>query len=207
MGDYLKLFEEHADYETYIEGQDVILPNVSYCEDNNCVHYNPQINKNIIYKASAKLQESNYSGGEDNVGIYVTALDATIESHTFENGVGIVKFDSDLTTIGKWAFLFTEITEITIPKTVTTIGAAAFGGSDLTTITIPDSVTSIGGSAFNGCTSLSSITIEATTPPTLGSVAFDNTNNCPIYVPAASVDTYKAASGWSTYASRIQAIA
>ena len=59
MGDYLKLFEEHADYETYIEGQDVILPNVSYCEDNNCVHYNPQINKNIIYKASAKLQESN----------------------------------------------------------------------------------------------------------------------------------------------------
>ena len=41
MGKYLKLFEEHADYETYIKGQDVILPNVSYCEDNNCVHYNP----------------------------------------------------------------------------------------------------------------------------------------------------------------------
>ena len=41
MGDYLKLFEEHTDYETYIEGQDVVLPNVSYCEDNNEVHYNP----------------------------------------------------------------------------------------------------------------------------------------------------------------------
>lgn len=43
MGKYLKLFETHAEYETYIEGQDVILPNVSYCEDNNCVHYNPYV--------------------------------------------------------------------------------------------------------------------------------------------------------------------
>jgi hypothetical protein len=41
MGNYLKLFETHSEYNTYINGQDVILPNVSYCEDNNCVHYNP----------------------------------------------------------------------------------------------------------------------------------------------------------------------
>jgi hypothetical protein len=40
----------------------------------------------------------------------------------------------------------------------------------------------------------------------LGSSAFSITNNCPIYVPSASVDTYKAASGWSTYASRIHEI-
>ena len=38
---YLKLFETHAEYQTYINGQDSILPNVSYCEDNNDVHYNP----------------------------------------------------------------------------------------------------------------------------------------------------------------------
>ena len=43
MGDYLKLFETHSEYETYIGGQDVLLPNVSYCEDNNCVHYNPYV--------------------------------------------------------------------------------------------------------------------------------------------------------------------
>jgi hypothetical protein len=40
----------------------------------------------------------------------------------------------------------------------------------------------------------------------LGNNAFYNTNNCPIYVPSASVNAYKSASGWSTYASRIQAI-
>jgi len=40
----------------------------------------------------------------------------------------------------------------------------------------------------------------------LGRDVFYDTNNCPIYVPAASVDAYKSASGWSAYASRIQAI-
>jgi hypothetical protein len=36
--------------------------------------------------------------------------------------------------------------------------------------------------------------------------AFSDTNNCPIYVPSGSVDTYKAADEWSNVASRIQAI-
>ena len=40
---YIKLFETHNEYETYINGQDAILPNVSYCEDQNDVHYNPYV--------------------------------------------------------------------------------------------------------------------------------------------------------------------
>jgi hypothetical protein len=67
-------------------------------------------------------------------------------------------------------------------------------------------VTSIGSEAFYGCSSLTSITCEATTPPTLKWSVFDDTNDCPIYVPADSVDTYKAAENWSEYAKRIQAI-
>lgn len=90
---------------------------------------------------------------------------------------------------------------------VTSIGASVFDGcSGLTSINIPSGVTSIGLRAFYNCSSLTSVTVEATTPPTLGVNAFYSTNNCPIYVPAASVDTYKAASGWSYYAARIQAI-
>jgi hypothetical protein len=50
------------------------------------------------------------------------------------------------------------------------------------------------------------VTVNAITPPTLGSNAFDSTNNCPIYVPAESVNTYKSATNWSTYADRIQAM-
>ena len=43
MGDYLKLFETHAEYQTYEQSGDMLKPNVSYCEDNNCVHYNPYV--------------------------------------------------------------------------------------------------------------------------------------------------------------------
>lgn len=42
MEEYLKLFTNHADYQTYINGADAILPNVSYCVDAKDVHYNPK---------------------------------------------------------------------------------------------------------------------------------------------------------------------
>ena len=41
MGKYLKLFKTHSEYQTYEQSGDMIKPNVSYCEDNNEVHYNP----------------------------------------------------------------------------------------------------------------------------------------------------------------------
>ena len=40
MGKYLKLFDTHAEYETFIQ-TDYDKPNVSYCDDNKDVHYNP----------------------------------------------------------------------------------------------------------------------------------------------------------------------
>ena len=90
----------------------------------------------------------------------------------------------------------------------TSIGDSAFAYCDgLTSITIPDSVTSIGSHAFYNCSSLISITITAVVPPTLSNVnAFQDTNSCPIYVPAASVNAYKTANTWSNLADRIEAI-
>ena len=99
------------------------------------------------------------------------------------------------------------LTSVTIGSGVTTIGGSAFYNCrSLTSINIPSGVTSIGNYAFWNCTGLTSVTVNAATPPTLGTRVFYGTNDCPIYVPSASVETYKAASGWSTYASRIQAI-
>ena len=41
MGKRLKLFSEHSQYETFINGEDVIRPNVSFCLTENEVHFNP----------------------------------------------------------------------------------------------------------------------------------------------------------------------
>lgn len=141
-----------------------------------------------------------------NIGNSVT----TIGNLAFEHCTGLtsVSIPNSVTSIGEEAFDWcTSLTSVTIPNSVTTIGGWAFMYcSGLTSVNIPDSVTSIGMSAFNYCSGLTSITVEATTPPTLEPYAFDNTNNCNVYVPCQSVDAYKSAENWNTYASRIQGI-
>ncbi|MBO4340872.1 MAG: leucine-rich repeat protein [Bacteroidales bacterium] len=101
----------------------------------------------------------------------------------------------------------TSLTSITIPESVTSISYGAFSGcTSLTSITIPECITSISDRSFKGCRHLKNIIVKALSVPTGGYQMFDDTNNCPIYVPAVSVNAYKTAGYWSNYASRIQAI-
>ena len=69
-------------------------------------------------------------------------------------------------------------------------------------IAIPEEVTHLGDYAYYLCNQLTSITLLAHIPPVIGSSVFDETNNCPIYVPAGSLNAYKTA--WSEYADRIK---
>lgn len=117
----------------------------------------------------------------------------------------IVLWDS-ITSIGISAFSNCDsIISINIPTGLTSIPNSCFSDCGaLSEVTIPSGITSIGYRAFYNCSGLVSIKVLPLTPPNLGSNAFDNTNNCPIYVPQASLSAYQSA--WSTYASRIQAI-
>ena len=137
--------------------------------------------------------------GTTKIGDYAFGYCSSLTSIIIPNGV---------TSIGLCAFKnCSNLTSVTIPSRVTEINNNAFQQCTLlTSVTIGNGVTSISGGAFQNCSALRSVTVEATTPPTLGSSVFYNTNNCPIYVPAESVAAYKAATNWSSYASRIQAI-
>ena len=135
----------------------------------------------------------------------------SIEKDVFGDCTGLtsVELSNNLTSINEYAFNgCRSLTLIEIPSGVTSIGLSAFNScTGLTSVTIPSGVTSIGQFAFYGCTGLTAFTTYATTPPTLsGGSVLTNTNDCPIYVPSTSVSAYQSASGWNTYASRIQAI-
>ena len=62
-------------------------------------------------------------------------------------------------------------------------------------------------STFNNNSSCALLTIHDETPPTIGNNTITGLKaDCIIYVPAASVDAYKAKQYWSARAAYIQAI-
>ena len=102
-----------------------------------------------------------------------------------------------------WGSYFEDIKAVVIEDGVTKIGNLAFYKcSSLKSVTIPNSVTSIGNFAFVYCSSLKYVAVNAETPPTLGSSAFNyNADGRKICVPNSSVDTYKER--WKEYANDI----
>lgn len=121
--------------------------------------------------------------------------------------------DSTITTLDACTFYRSKIVRFVAPSGLTTVAAAnsnrgVFEGSSyLLEVDLPSTLTSIGNRAFRDCTHLTTLTCRATTPPTFGSQAlYNNGALANIYVPADSVDAYKAASGWSGFAAKISAI-
>ena len=152
---------------------------------------------NSAFYGCSSLTSITIPDGVTSIGHYAFYRCRSLTSITIPDGV---------TSIGESAFSdCSSLTSITIPDSVTSIGERAFSYCrSLTSITIPDGVTSIGNYAFDGCSSLTSVYCKPTTPPTGGSEMFHyNASGREIYVPAASVNAYKAAEGWSSYASAI----
>lgn len=139
-------------------------------------------------------------GGGGDIPMPQTLKSLTLDS--YGKPISFVYYDSEVPPSG---YMETHsITSVTIDSNTYAIGGSAFKGCDnLLTVNILGFMAYIYAYAFQNCTSLQSITFNDADPPTfVGGDVFDNTNNCPIYVPAASVNAYKAK--FSAYASRIQ---
>jgi len=140
-----------------------------------------------------------------------------------------INIPTEIDTIMNSSFMgCSSLESIYIPKNVETIEIAAFyactslesvefeEGSGLTTlgqscfaqctslddVILPSSVTSIAKSVFANCSSLKTLTLYATTPPTLA-----NTNAIPstietIYIPQGTLSTYQSATNWSSFSAK-----
>lgn len=113
-----------------------------------------------------------------------------------------------------------KLSKLTIEEGISNIDNYSFATSSLdgtalanipniNTITLPSTVKSIGSYAFYYLRYLSTIVIKSDTVCSLGDYAFTNTyidilSSGSIFVQDSLVDSYKTASNWSTYASKIK---
>ena len=100
-------------------------------------------------------------------------FNAMVVSNSYDDGIGVLTFDGEVTLIGNGAFYkCTTLKTIDIPDSVTAIGEYAFAGCEnLQNTTIPSNVTSIGLGAFAECNSITSVTIPDSVT-TIGEYAF-----------------------------------
>ena len=154
-----------------------------------------------------------------------------LKAYTFYDAATItsVTIPSTVTSInGIHTFGYSGLRNVTVPSSVTSwngshtfaycsslteatlnnsgnVGLYAFDGcTSLTGVTFGYNITSIGESVFSGCIKLASMTFNSPTPPTIDSTSFEGVpSTCKFYVPCSAVNTYRTASVWSDYASRI----
>lgn len=134
----------------------------------------------------------------------------SIKTNAFSGCFKLKSVELPDSVINLWRYAFfacTGLTSVTFSNNIPAISQGCFYGCySLKSITLPYGIRFISDQAFQYCSGLTSITIYAPTPPTLGNIPFNNTSNCPIYVPCESVEAYKSASGWTAYSSRIRGI-
>ena len=133
----------------------------------------------------------------------------SIGSNAFDRCYALtsVSIPNSVTSIGNCAFQYcSALTSVIIPNSVTTIGDGAFCVcTNLNSITIGSGVTSIGSWAFNDCDIPVIISLIENPFAIFGrahfaSVFSKNTfDNSTLYVPAGTIDKYKAADGWKDF--------
>lgn len=135
-----------------------------------------------------------------------------IETYAFSGCSALESVDiPSVTAIGTYAFQkCTALTEVCLPLVSDRIIYTFHECTNLAKADLP-CVTSIGAETFSKCDALAALILRADKVCTLAHTnAFRYTRiesgNGYVYVPKALIDSYKAATNWSTYANQIRAI-
>lgn len=121
------------------------------------------------------------------------------EENKYYSSVDGVLFNADKTMLIQYPRAKSE-RSYSVPESVNTIGdMALYNCHNLESIIIGSGVASIGEGAFVECYSLNEMLVKATTPPTIDPFSFNRSGIETIYVPAESLDAYKAAEIWNEF--------
>ena len=183
---YIKVFNNHSNYETYINDNDKVLPNVSYCKNNNEIHYNKWYDP---IRLVAKFNVSSNSISTHLINNPTLLKEIEIDGNVLPNVVNSYQFD----TTGIHTVKFT------LNDNITSIGGDSFAGIlQLISITIPEIITTIGDGAFASCIRLKSVRIPNTVT-SIGVQSFFNCNLSKIFIPSSVINISNSFTGNNLY--------
>lgn len=121
----------------------------------------------------------------------------------FCNSLTNVTIHDNIEIIGRMAFFRAIFTSFDFGKKLKCIKRSAFSNcTNLNNVVLPNTIKRIEQSAFASCSSLTKLTVLATTPPNLVNTNAFPTNLATIYVPKGSLDLYKTATNWASFADK-----
>ena len=142
-------------------GNDCLLATTVYCSDgpvNNAYDY--------IVKDDHTVEITGYNGNNADLEIPSQIGEYTVtsignEAFCRNNTIDSITLPDTITSIGEYAFYYSDLKSIDIGNGVEIIGRNAFGGCDyLETLIIGDSLSTIGYNAFYICSSFKNITVS-----------------------------------------------
>lgn len=135
----------------------------------------------------------------ETIGAYAFQRCSNLKSVTIGNGV--TKWGDNYGS-GRTFEYCTSLTDVTISEGIKEICPEMFAYcTSLTEITLPASIENI--NIFDYKSSIVAVYCKASTPPSFSRFYSAKLDDLKIYVPTSSVNAYKAAKGWSTYADKI----
>lgn len=132
-----------------------------------------------------------------------------INEYAFQNCTRLASLNFEENSKLKWilqnAFERCKLESIVFPASMVGIGGYSFShNTSLISVTLPENLSSVGANAFLGCTSLKTVTVKSTTPPSIQSNSFSGCSALEqIVVPVGTKSAYDSATNWSAFADKI----
>lgn len=128
---------------------------------------------------------------------YLTEMDVDKDNKYYKSEGNII-YTIDGKTVVAAAIINDEV--LNIPEGVENIYSYTFYGSNFKKLCLPSTLTNISYYAFFYASNIEEVTCLATVPPEAWNTFDDVTcSSCVLYVPSASIDSYKQADQWSSF--------
>ena len=186
--------------------EDVIVPDTVTTIPRECFIYVKSIKSVTISDSVTRVMDSAFSECENLETVTFGDNIELLNTHVFARSTKLNKLINSDKVGYVNSSCFQDCTGLTGEISflnATQIKNYAFAGcKNISSFVLGEVCTTISASAFRNCSNLRTLTIKATTPPSLANTNAISTATTTIYIPKGTLEAYSTATNWSSFASK-----